>query len=270
MRTLGEWMDPDPATVEASASLEACARRLVDRRADHLLVTDARGRLTGLLESAAVFARGRLEGDRFVPHRPAGAAPLARDLARPATLAGPDLPATEALRLLLASPEAAVAVVDDQGAPLGLFAEQDAVARAAELLPRGPTAGALMTPAPYSVRSSDPLHAAWVILQFHGFRHLLVIDDGRLVGVLSRRDLLEADAEHDPWTTVDDRMEPPLETVGTDAELAEVADRMARQRVGCVPVLEDRRVVGLLTRTDLIQALLDHLPPRSRSTARRG
>lgn len=265
MRTLRDWMSDHPEEVPPGEPLAECARRLVQARVQHLLVVDSRRHLLGVIEDSAVFRHGRLEAGRFLPHRPGAEALAARDLLRPATLAGPDLPAPEALRLLLAAPSDLVAVVDPDRRPVGSFSEHDAMVQAAELLPKGPTAASLMTPSPYSVRSTDPLQAAWVIVQFHGFRHLLVIDDDHLVGLLSRRDLEEADAEHDPWTTVDDHLQPPVETVGPDAELATVADRMVRQRIGCMPVVADRRVLGLLTRTDLIQALVDHLPPRSRA-----
>jgi len=99
-------------------------------------------------------------------------------------------------------------------------------------------------------------------------RHLLVVDDGRLVGILSYRDLLErlveptdGEAGGSPSGNVSDLMTltPSFVTPGTP--LADAADRVCRYGFGCLPVLEEPvtgpaetgRLVGIVTERDLLR-----------------
>ena len=83
-----------------------------------------------------------------------------------------------------------VAIVDENNRPVGIFTERDVVGRVAlaGLSLDRPVADA-MTPRPFSLPGSAPVFEAARAMALHRFRHVLVVDGERLVGVVSERDL---------------------------------------------------------------------------------
>lgn len=89
---------------------------------------------------------------------------------------------------------------------------------------------------------------------------VLVVDrSGMLVGILTERDCLavaSAAGYYDEWGgPVASYMSSPVETVTPDENLIDVAVRMADSRFRRFPVLEDGRLVGLISRRDVMKAL---------------
>ena len=115
----------------------------------------------------------------------------------------------------------------------------------------------VMTRDVVALRPQQPFAQALALLAQHRFRHLLVIDaDARLAGVISDRDLLrcmsrESDLE---GVTVADIMWSAVVTVRPATSLSEAAAQMLGRRINCLPVVENDRVCGILTSTDLLQA----------------
>jgi acetoin utilization protein AcuB len=111
----------------------------------------------------------------------------------------------------------------------------------------------------HSVTSRHTLAEAHQVMRERGVRHLAVIDEGRLVGVVSQRDLylLETlkgvDAARE---LVEEAMTSEPFVVGPDAPLDEVAEQMAHRRHGSALVLESETVVGIFTTTDALKALV--------------
>jgi CBS domain-containing protein len=97
---------------------------------------------------------------------------------------------------------------------------------------------------------------AWMQRDGAGSAHqgFPVVDaDDRIVGVLTRRDLLEGTAAGD----VRGRVKRPAAVVFDDSSLREAADHMARERVGRLPVVsrdDPDRVIGMLSRSDIIES----------------
>ena len=77
---------------------------------------------------------------------------------------------------------------------VGIFSERDVLYRVAGLIDQAESipVESLMTPRPSTLRPSDPISHALHLMAVHGFRHIpLVDDDGRPVGVVSLRDIVE-------------------------------------------------------------------------------
>jgi acetoin utilization protein AcuB len=98
-------------------------------------------------------------------------------------------------------------------------------------------------------------------------RHLPVVSDGELVGVLSYRDLLQFALDHLELGLrgVEALRARPIEslmsrdpvTATSETTLREAAQRMLRHGIGCLPIVDgNSHVVGLLTESDLIRAAL--------------
>jgi CBS domain-containing protein len=129
----------------------------------------------------------------------------------PVTTVRPDTPAKEAARLLTASGWTALPVVDGEGDLLGIVTEADLIRdrllpdpRAligdeppAPVGPAAPLIGAVMTADPVTVApTTDAVDVTRVMLDRH-LRALPVVDGDRLVGIITRRDLLRTIARDD-------------------------------------------------------------------------
>jgi CBS domain-containing protein len=132
------------------------------------------------------------------------------------------------------------------------------------------TVGDLMRDQFVQVQPSESLLEADQIMRLARIRHLPVVRDGELVGIVTRRDVLETtlsrldergpDARLEQLRTVsvEEVMTREVETATPDMELREAAIRMLRHKIGCLPVVSSRepplRAVGLITETDLVRA----------------
>ncbi len=118
-----------------------------------------------------------------------------------------------------------------------------------------------------SLSTKDRLDLADHIMRLGRVRHLPVIDDGRLVGILSNRDLLAASLtkvlSFDPLhrgaflrsVDVAEVMTRDVITVGPDDTLEHAARLLIERKIGCLPVVREHGVmVGLVTETDLLRA----------------
>ena len=97
---------------------------------------------------------------------------------------------------------------------------------------------------------------AWRQMQRHRIRHLVVMDGARLVGLVSERDLggPKGTAVR-RGRSVRELMSPQVAAATPDTTLRQAANLMRGRTVGSLPVLEDGRVVGIVTATDVLDEL---------------
>ncbi|MEZ4390835.1 MAG: CBS domain-containing protein [Polyangiales bacterium] len=122
-----------------------------------------------------------------------------------------------------------------------------------------------MSTTPYTVGRDQTLEVAHKLLREHHVRHLPVLEGGRLVGVISDRDLalIETLRDVDPGkVSVEDAMTQAPYTVSPDASLDEVVSTMAEHRYGSAIVVDNGKVVGVFTTVDALTALADLLHTR--------
>ncbi len=117
-----------------------------------------------------------------------------------------------------------------------------------------------MTRDPVTIRpESDPL-AAVALLKCGDFRRLPVVDaDGKLVGIVAHNDLeVFLSKAGSPGIIkrqhrVDQVMSHAVLTVAPDCPLEEAASLMVERKIGSLPVVDDGRVVGIITETDIFK-----------------
>jgi CBS domain-containing protein len=118
------------------------------------------------------------------------------------------------------------------------------------------TVGELMTRRVMTLRDTDTIAHAHQILLWSGFRHLPVLSDGKLVGIVSDRDLLRFAADPAALTAstpVTEVMTEIVETIGPDTPITEASARMAVGRFDAMPVVDRRgALVGILTSSDVL------------------
>ncbi len=108
-----------------------------------------------------------------------------------------------------------------------------------------------------TVGSEQPMSIAYRIMQEHGIGHLPVVQRGKLVGIVSDRDLSlrgRADA-HPVKVAVADVMSRAPYVVAPQASVDEVVAAMTRDRHRAAVVIDAGRVVGIFTSTDACQVL---------------
>jgi len=130
-----------------------------------------------------------------------------------------------------------------------------------------------MTPEVEALEASQSLLEAVLLLRKSGFRHIPVLEQGRLAGVITERDvwrfsptMLIPLSQNDynrvfEETTIGKVMTREPQTVAPDAPLRQAVDLMFRNRLGCLPVMEADRLVGIITVRDMLRALNDLVAP---------
>lgn len=122
-----------------------------------------------------------------------------------------------------------------------------------------------MTTGPYSVGQDQKLSQAHKLMRAHEIRHLPVLHGGKLVGILSDRDLhlMESLKDVDPERVlVEEAMSTTVYTVAPHAPIDEVVREMSHHKYGSAVVVDNGKVVGVFTTVDALRAFADLLETR--------
>lgn len=109
-----------------------------------------------------------------------------------------------------------------------------------------------MTLDPVTIPVDAPLAEAWRRMETHDVRHLPVVRGPELVGILSDRDLIEATTEEFESQRVEDRLHTPA-LIGPDDSAVAAALELSLRRVGCLPVVEQGTLLGILSEYDVLE-----------------
>lgn len=118
----------------------------------------------------------------------------------------------------------------------------------------------LMTAPVPTLPEDASVSVARALIRLRGFRHVPVVSPhGEAVGMLSDRDLFREGA--DPTGLVRDVMRSDLLVATVDTPVRDLARVMVHERVGALPIVDDdRSVVGIVTTTDLLRAIVNEAP----------
>jgi len=111
-----------------------------------------------------------------------------------------------------------------------------------------------MTTKVYTVGPSDTIAHARELLRQHRINHLPVVAGGTLLGIVSDRDLRDTAILDD--TPVQTIMNHPPIALGCHSTLVNAAEVMRQQRIGSVPIVSGNSLVGIATRSDILEAFV--------------
>lgn len=104
-----------------------------------------------------------------------------------------------------------------------------------------------------TIAPDAPAATARALMKAKGIHHLAVVRDGELEGVLSLRDVPdEVRGRREGGVPVSDVMQPHVVTVGRNVLVTKAASLMAGRSIGSVLVTDRRRVIGIITVSDLL------------------
>ncbi|HEX6230138.1 MAG TPA: CBS domain-containing protein [Actinomycetota bacterium] len=111
----------------------------------------------------------------------------------------------------------------------------------------------IMHPEVRTTSPDDTFEHVATILHEHGISSVVVMEDERLAGIVTERDLVNLVADGaDPRTTkVSDRMTRDLDTVHPRTDIAEAAEHMARLKIRHLPIVDAGKLVGIISIRDL-------------------
>jgi acetoin utilization protein AcuB len=118
-----------------------------------------------------------------------------------------------------------------------------------------------MTAMPHTVGHDIPLKKAKAMMKDYQIRHLPVLDGGKLVGMLTERDMnLASSFQGSAELTAENVMMPMTYVVRPDSPLNEVAMEMSEKKYGSAVVQQENgKVVGIFTAVDALRVLADLL-----------
>jgi CBS domain-containing protein len=128
----------------------------------------------------------------------------------------------------------------------------------------------IMARDPTTLGRNDTLDLAEDIMNLGRIRHMPVIDEGNIVGIVSQRDLFRSALvtalgfgrkTHRAvikTIKIKEIMTEHVITISPDASVKKAARMMIDQKIGCLPVVDGGKLVGLLTETDILRYFAEH------------
>lgn len=122
---------------------------------------------------------------------------------------------------------------------------------------------------PISIKPDTTLQAAYLLLNENNVRHLPIVSNEKLIGLVTDRDLRLSTSKlatksFEPQTPVSEIMSNPVQTTRPNEPVEIAIQTMREFKIGCLPVLEDSKLIGIVTVADLLDAMLlmngVHLP----------
>jgi CBS domain-containing protein len=116
----------------------------------------------------------------------------------------------------------------------------------------------------------EELSLASDIMNLARIRHLPIVEGEHLVGIISQRDLFKASLasvmgydyaetrDHLKSVAIREAMVKDVIIVDPDTEIQKAGRIMLEKKIGCLPVVRDKRLVGMVTETDILRCFINH------------
>jgi CBS domain-containing membrane protein len=130
--------------------------------------------------------------------------------------------------------------------------------------------GAIMTPTISEIMNTElqtlsTQNSLWDAVQLmnkHSIRHIPVVDDEKLMGLLTQRDALlymHKSEEEQKSLLLLDIMTTGVVSIAENASIRNAALFLQKHKLGCLPVVEGKKLVGIITDTDIVSVAINLL-----------
>jgi CBS domain-containing protein len=131
----------------------------------------------------------------------------------------------------------------------------------------------IMTRSVLAIPPNTTLDEAHAMMREARIHHLVVMKAGRVAGVLAQRDvdralLARIPNDDDPWS-VEELMSSRVVVGAPDMTVREAAGLLRGHAIGCLPIMDDKQLVGIVTTSDLLDLLANRPVPRPVDAATR-
>jgi len=278
----------NPVTVAPDRSVDDAAALMRRAGIRHLPVVDG-SRLAGMVSDRDI----KIAVGDTAPHERqvnlggavvvAGPMTVSAIMSRPGLFVSPHATLIDAARVMVAERVGALAIVEDERL-LGMLTETDLLTAYIESAENPEQIGNLvisrmaagnvidsMSMSPATVAPAQTIREALAIMRQRGIRHLPVIENGNLAGILSDRDVRRALGREAVTTgspgksftgaaAVSEFMTAPVRTIDPAATLEDAARIMVRHKISALPVVDKGRLAGIITETDILVAFVELMP----------
>ena len=246
------------SAVNENDSVSKCLELFKREMPPVLAVLDAKGKYVGVISRRWVI-RSRVDP----------AATKVKSLMRPAPKVSLDFSLSKAAKLMIESGVRQLPVFE-KAKLLGFVTDEDIIHGAVTQEWGSVAVEKIMTKAPQVIDANRSVGAVLSLFREHGVSHVPVMDEGKLVGIVSIQDVIkqvflprqrqthgEIVGEKVPVLSIPAKgiMAKPVLTVQPDASLKEAEKTMHDHDVSCLVVLSDGRLVGIVTKLDFLEPI---------------
>lgn len=114
----------------------------------------------------------------------------------------------------------------------------------------------LMTSPVISISPDTSVLRAGAIAEKNRIKKLPVIDNGKLVGIVTQTDLIRVLTYYGMWRDIEEIMSAHVITITADATVVDAAEVMTNNKISCVVVIDDKNVIGILTERDVLKRVV--------------
>ncbi len=258
MSSVKDVFSKEYSTVNETDTLSKCLELFKKEAPPVLAVLDEKGRYAGVIARRWIV-RARLD--------PATA--KVKTLMRSAPRIEPDAALSKAAKLMIQSGVRQIPVFEKS--KLRGFVTDETIIHGAVTQEWGNTPiEQIMTKAPYTIEASRSVGAVLSLFREHDISHAPVLENGKLVGVVSTQDIIEHIFQPNQRQTLGDIkgekiqvlsipakgiMTSPVVTVSPETTLKDAEKKMHDRNVHCLPVVTKERLVGIVTKLDFLEPI---------------
>lgn len=256
--SVGEVCSKKISTVYEKDALSKCLDLFKKEMPPVLAVLDDKGKYAGVITRRWIIRSGLDPASTKV-----------KTLMRPAPKVDPTTSLSKAAKLMIESGVRQLPVFEGKKL-LGFITDENIIHGAVTQQWGNTKIKEIMTKAPYTIEANRSVGAVLSLIREQGISHVPIMDNGKLVGMISIQDIIvhvlqprhsqtlgEIVGEKTPTLSIPAKgiMNSPAITVQTDDSLKEAEEKMHRYDISCLPVLSQEKLLGIITKLDFLEPI---------------
>ena len=267
--TVGDVFSKKFSTINLNDSFSKCLDLFKKEVPPVLAVVNDKGRYMGVIARRWIIRAGLAPESTKV-----------KTLMRPAPKVEPSFSLGKAAKLMIQSSVRQLPVFE-KNKLLGFITDENIIHGAVTQKWGKTKIKDIMTRAPHTIEASRSVGAVLSLIREQGISHVPVMDSGKLVGIISIQDIIEhvikpqhrqtkgdIVGEKSPTISIPAKglMSRPVITVQNESSLKEAEEKMHKYNISCLPVLEQEKLVGIVTKLDFLEPISQTEAPEIKLT----